>query len=356
MAGEDKDQEDKTEEPTERRIEQAIERGDVPKSMEVATFFALAGGTLAIMITGAVGLGDFVGSLRGMVGNAHQISFSPGGIMDLAEYSAVKILAVVALPFAFALLAGIAQGLLLHRPLWTVEPMMPKLNRISPMAGFKRIFGREAFVQFIKSLLKFTIVAAVMYMVLMPERGKLDALVRLDPIRMIDASWILTLKLLGTVLAVYAFVAVLDVVYQRFSWRQKLKMTREEMKQEFKETEGSPEVKARIRKVRMEILKRRMMANVPKASVILTNPTHYAVALRYESGMNAPICLAKGVDSLALRIREIGGEHDIPIIENPPLARALHATVEIDQEIPEEHYKAVAEVIGYVMRLRRQRL
>ncbi|HRE19606.1 MAG TPA: EscU/YscU/HrcU family type III secretion system export apparatus switch protein, partial [Rhabdaerophilum sp.] len=139
------------------------------------------------------------------------------------------------------------------------------------------------------------------------------------------------------------------------SWRQRLKMTREELKQEFKETEGSPEIKARIRKVRMEILKRRMMAQVPKASVVLTNPTHYAVALRYEAGMNAPTVLAKGVDSLALRIREIATEHEIPIVENPPLARALHARVEIDEEIPEEHYKAVAEVIGYVMRLRRQR-
>jgi flagellar biosynthetic protein FlhB len=356
MAGEEKDQEDKTEDPTERRIEQAIERGDVPKSIEVATLFALAAGTLAIMITGAVGLGDFVGSLRGMVGNAHQVSFDSGGLMNLAEFSALKMLTVLAIPFAFAIIAGIAQGMLLHRPLWTIEPLIPKFNRVSPMAGFKRVFGREAFVQFLKGLLKFAIVSGVMYMVLMPERGRLDALVRLDPIKMIDVSWALTLKLLGAVLAVYAFVAVLDLVYQRFTWRQKLKMTREEMKQEFKETEGSPEIKARIRKVRMEMLKRRMMSNVPKASLIVTNPTHYAIALRYEAGMNAPICLAKGVDSLALRIREIGGEHDIPIIENPPLARALHATVEIDEEIPEEHYKAVAEVIGYVMRLRRQRL
>ncbi len=195
-----------------------------------------------------------------------------------------------------------------------------------------------------------------MYIVLAPEQKRLAQLVQMDPIRMVDVSWALTLKLFGTVLAIYAFVAALDIFYQRFSWRQRLMMTREEMKQEYKETEGSPEIKARIRKLRMELLKQRMMSNVPKASLILTNPTHFAVALRYEVGMNAPICIAKGVDSLALRIREIAGEHDIPIIENPPLARALHATVEIDEEIPEEHYKAVAEVIGYVMRLRRQRL
>lgn len=352
---EDKDQEDKTEDPTDRKIEQAIERGDVPKSMEAATFFALAAGTLALMITGTVGLGDFVGGMRSMLENAHQVPIDKGGLMNVVQFSTMKFFMVVGIPFAFAIVAGITQGLLLHRPLWTVEPMMPKLTRISPLSGFKRVFGKEAFVQFLKSLIKFTIVTVIIFAVLWPERKRLDVIVQLDPAKMMDASWVLTLKLLGGVLMVFAFVAVIDVLYQRYTWRQKLKMTREELKQEFKETEGSPEIKARIRKIRMEMLKRRMIAQVPKASVIITNPTHYAVALRYEAGMNAPILLAKGVDSLALRIREIAGNHEIPIVENVALARALHARVEIDQEIPEEHYKAVAEVIGYVMRLRRPR-
>lgn len=351
---EDSDQEDKTEDPTDRRVEQAIERGDVPKSMEAATFFALGAGTLALMITGTVGLGDFVGGMRAFLANAHQVSVDGGGLMGVAQFSAGKFFVIVGIPFLFALVAGIVSGLVMHRPLWTVEPMMPKFNRVSPMAGFKRIFGKEAFVQFGKSLVKFAIVTVVILAVLWPERARLDTLLRLDPIKMLDVSWVLTLKLLGGVLAVFAFVAVLDVLYQRFSWRQRLKMTREEMKQEFKETEGSPEIKARIRKLRAEMLRQRMMAQVPKASVIITNPTHYAVALRYEAGMNAPVLLAKGVDSLAMRIREVAGEHEIPIVENVALARALHARVEIDQEIPEEHYKAVAEVIGYVMRLRRQ--
>jgi flagellar biosynthesis protein FlhB len=351
----EKDQEDKTEDPTDRRIEQAIERGDVPKSMEAGTFFALAAGTLALMVTGTVGLSDFIASMRGFLLNAYQVPFDAKGISSIIAFSTWKYFAVVAIPFAFALTAGLAQGLIMHRPLWTPEPMAPKLNRISPKAGFKRIFGKESFVQFLKSLLKFTIVTVVMFAVLWPERARLDSLVRLDPGMIMDASWTLTLKLLGGVLMVFAFVAVADILYQRYTWRQRLKMTREELKQEFKETEGSPEIKARIRKLRMEILRRRMMAQVPNASLILTNPTHYAVALRYDPGMNAPVVVAKGVDSLAMRIREIAGEHDIPIVENPPLARALHARVEIDDEIPEEHYKAVAEVIGYVMRLKRGR-
>ncbi|MCA0399664.1 MAG: flagellar biosynthesis protein FlhB [Proteobacteria bacterium] len=351
---EDTDQEDKTEDPTDRRIEQAIERGDVPKSMEAATFFILAAGMLSLVITGSVGTNDFVSGMRAFLGNAHQVSMDQSGLMSLARFSAVSFFSVIAIPFAFAFIAALGSGMIMHRMLWTTEPLMPKMNRISPMAGFKRLFGREAFVQFIKSLLKFAIVSVVMVMVLWPERARLGTLVQLDPAKMMDASLVLSLKLLGSVLAIYAAVAALDIFYQRFSWRQRLKMTREEMKQEFKETEGSPEIKARIRKLRMEILRRRMMSQVPQSSVILTNPTHYSVALRYEAGMNAPVVMAKGVDSLALRIREIAGEHDIPIVENPPLARALYARVDIDQEIPEEHYKAVAEVIGYVMRLRRR--
>ncbi|MCA0366758.1 MAG: flagellar biosynthesis protein FlhB [Proteobacteria bacterium] len=353
---EDADQEDKTEDPTERRIEQAIERGDVPKSAEIGTFFVLAAGTLALMITGTSGTRDFVGGMRAFLENAHQVPMDGRGMMGLMEFSMGRFFAIIAIPFIFALLAGIASGMIMHRPLFTFESLMPKMDRVSPMAGFKRIFGKEALVQFIKSLVKFALVGTLIVAVLWPERYRLDQILRLDPIRMLDISWTLMLKLLGSVLAIFAFVAGLDVLYQRFSWRNRLKMTKEEMKKEYKETEGSPEVKGRLRKMRMEILKRRMMSQVPKSNVVITNPTHYAVALRYEAGMNAPVLMAKGVDNLAARIREIAGEHEIPIVENPPLARALHAQVEVDEEIPEEHYKAVAEVIGYVMRLRRQTL
>jgi flagellar biosynthesis protein FlhB len=350
---EDKDQEDKTEDPTERRIEQAIERGDVPKSIEAASFFALSAGLLALMITGSIGLQGFVAGMRGFLENAHQVSISQSGLLAVASHSTRTMLAVLAVPFVFAIIAGVASGLIMHKPLWTTETMAPKFNRISPLAGFKRIFGKEAFVQFIKSLLKFVIVGGLVLIVLWPERKRLGTIVQLDVTQLLDVTWVLSLKLMGGVLALYAFVAAADILYQRFTWRQKLKMTREELKQEYKETEGSPEIKAKVRKLRAERLRTRMMAAVPKSSVILTNPTHYAVALKYEPGMNAPVLLAKGVDLIALKIREVGAEHDIPIVENPPLARAIHARVEIDEEIPEEHYKAVAEVIGYVMRLRR---
>jgi len=163
----------------------------------------------------------------------------------------------------------------------------------------------------------------------------------------------LTLQLMGAVVAMLALVAIADYFFQYRQWYERQKMSLREMKEEFKQSEGDPHVKSRIRQLRHARMKKRMMAAVPKASVIITNPTHYSVALSYERGMSAPVCVAKGVDRIALKIREVGGEHDIPIVENVPLARALYATVEIDDEIPVEHYHAVAEIIGYVMGLRR---
>jgi flagellar biosynthetic protein FlhB len=161
------------------------------------------------------------------------------------------------------------------------------------------------------------------------------------------------MQMLGTVVAILAVVAAADYLFQYRQWYERQKMSLPEMKEEFRQSEGDPVVKGKLRQLRQSRMRKRMMAAVPKASVVITNPTHFAVALRYERGMNAPICLAKGVDLIARKIREVAQEHDIPVVENPPLARALHGTVEIDQEIPQEHYRAVAEIIGYVMRLRR---
>lgn len=172
---------------------------------------------------------------------------------------------------------------------------------------------------------------------------------------LLPATLALTIKLMASALALFAVIAIGDFGYQRYAWYQRQKMTKQELKDEYKNSEGNPEVKAKLRQIRAQRVRKRMMAAVPKATVIITNPTHFAVALQYEPGMGAPLCLAKGVDAVALKIREVAGQHNVPIIENPPLARALYATVEIDEEIPVEHYKAVAEVIGYILRLKGRR-
>jgi flagellar biosynthetic protein FlhB len=201
-------------------------------------------------------------------------------------------------------------------------------------------------------LFKVIAVGVVMAMVFWPERHRLDAMVLMDPWSIVDLTRSLSLHLLGTVVAMLAVVAIADYLFQYRSWFERQKMSLQEIKEEFKQTEGDPHIKGRLRQLRDARRKKRMMAAVPTASVVITNPTHYAVALKYERGMAAPICVAKGLDAIALRIREVAKKNDIPVVENPPLARALHAVVKIDDEIPVEHYQAVAEVIGYVMRLK----
>jgi flagellar biosynthesis protein FlhB len=189
--------------------------------------------------------------------------------------------------------------------------------------------------------------------ILWPERHRLESMLRYDPAAIFGLVTSLSLHLMGAVVAMLAVVAIADYFFQYRQWYNRQKMSLREMKEEFKQSEGDPQVKGRIRQLRQARMRKRMMTAVPKASVIITNPTHYSVALSYERGMPAPVCVAKGVDNIALKIREIAGKHDIPIVENVPLARALYATVEIDEEIPVEHYHAVAEVIGYVMGLKR---
>jgi flagellar biosynthetic protein FlhB len=292
--------------------------------------------------------------LRGFLMNAHLVPMDAAGLSAVGGHALGALVAAVALPIAFIVFGGVAGGAIQHRPLWTLQPLKPQFSRVSPMSGMKRLFGAEAIIQFLKGLLKIIIVGAVAVTVLWNERDRLEGMARLEPVALMPAVLALSVKLLAGVLAIYAFLALGDAVYQRISWMKRQRMSKRELKEEYKEQEGSPEIKARLRQIRAARVKKRMMKAVPEATVVVTNPTHYAVALKYEKGMAAPICVAKGVDSLALRIRAVATEHGVAVVENPPLARALHATVNIDDEIPVEHYKAVAEVIGYVLRLRRR--
>jgi flagellar biosynthetic protein FlhB len=251
------------------------------------------------------------------------------------------------------MLAALGGNLIQHKFVWSLEVLAPKLSKISPAAGFKRLFSEQALANFAKGLVKLVLIGSVLTALMWPERSRIMALERADLAAVMPLALALALKLLGAVVAIMAVVAMADYLFQYRRWYERQKMSLRELKEEFKQTEGDPAIKGKMRQVRHTKARRRMIAAVPKAAVVITNPTHYAVALQYERGMDAPVCVAKGVDALALKIREVAGEHAIPIVENPPLARALHATVEVDSAIPVEHYKAVAEVIGYVMRLRR---
>ena len=352
MSGED-DGAEKTHDPTQKRLDDAHGRGDVAKSQEVNTWFLIAGATLVLSSFGASIGSDLQRPLRNLIANSWMIRTDGATLLALAQDLGRMVIAAIGIPMLMLMLAAIAGSLIQHRPVFSSEGLKPKFSKLSPLEGAKRVFGKQAWANFLKGLFKVIALGAVMCAVLWPERHRLDAMLHFDPAMILGVTTTLTLKLMGAVVAMLAAVAIADFFFQYRTWFERQKMSLQEMKEEFKQSEGDPHIKGRLRQLRQARMKKRMMAAVPKASVIITNPTHYAVALSYERGMAAPICVAKGVDNIALKIREVAGLHDIPIVENVPLARALYATVKIDDEIPVEHYHAVAQVIGYVMGLKR---
>ena len=352
MAENQPEQHEKTEEPTQKKLEDAHKKANVAKSQEVNTWFIIFAATLVVLMFANSMMSSLAHSLKGFLGGAHAIPMSGEHLVLVSRDLGSSVLGSMLLPIIVLMVAAVLGNLVQHKPVFSWHPAKPKLNKVSPLAGFKRLFSKTSLVNFAKGLVKLGIVSLVMFAIAWPNRDRLDQIISYDPLAILPFVKTMTLKMLGGTLAVLTIVAALDFAYQRHTWWQKQKMTPKELRDEQKQVEGDPLVKAKLRQIRMERGRKRMMANVPKAAVVITNPTHYSIALQYEEGMDAPICLAKGVDNVALKIREIAGEHDIPLVENPPLARALYATVELEDEIPPEHYKAVAEVIGFVMRLR----
>ena len=343
----------KTEDPTQKRLDDAIKRGDVVKSQEVNTWFIIAGATLVLIaFSGGMGRG-LTTTMRGLIANSYDIRMDGPALPRLFETIGGELLATLTVPFLVLALAALGGNLIQHRFVWSAESLAPKLSKISPAAGVKRLFSLQALANLAKGLIKLVVVGTVLTVVMWPEREKMQSLVWTDLAAVLPLAKTMALKLLGTVVAIMAIIAAADYLFQYRQWYERQKMSLQEIKEEFKQTEGDPKIRGKMKQMRQGRMRKRMIASVPKAAVIITNPTHYSIALQYERGMEAPVCVAKGVDALALKIREVAGEHKIPIVENPPLARALHATVDVDQAIPPEHYKAVAEVIGYVMKLRR---
>lgn len=353
MAEGAEDDQERSEDPTQKRLEDAVKRGDVAKSQEVNTWFLLAGGTLALFTFGGFAANRLAGTFAQLFASSHAAGTDGRAIVRLSGLLMIDALIALGPLLAILIAAAIASNLIQHRWVWTGETIKPKASRISPVQGAKRIFSKHALVQFAKGLAKIGLVATVIVMVLAPEIGTIAQLINGEYTMILPVASMLAMRLLLAVVAVMAVVAALDWLWSRHTWYERQRMSVRDIREEFKQTEGDPTIKAKLRQIRQSRMRKRMMSEVPKATVVITNPTHYAVALKYEKGMAAPLCVAKGVDALALRIRDLAEEHRVPVVENPPLARSLHKGVDIGEEIPAEHYKAVAEVIGYVMRLRR---
>jgi flagellar biosynthetic protein FlhB len=347
------DESQKTEDPTQRRLDQAREKGQVAKSQEINHWFIFLGMAVVVTVFATSMARGVVGTLRQFIEHPHAIRIDTLQLREVLTDTLAQIGLALLLPVLVIVMVALAAGLVQNGLLISFESLKPKPEKLSPLKGLKRQFSAKSLAEFVKGVAKITVVSGVIMVLMWPQ---LDLVPNIAGMELTDFAALLrdmVARILIAVLAIMTLIAALDYLFQKHQHRKQLRMTKQELKDEFKQSEGDPMVKSRLRQIRMERARKRMMAAVPEADVVITNPTHYAVALKYDNqSMNAPKLLAKGVDTVAGKIREIAKEHEIPIVENPPLTRALYQSVDLDQEIPPEHYKAVAEVIGYVMRLK----
>ncbi|HEY6335513.1 MAG TPA: flagellar biosynthesis protein FlhB [Alphaproteobacteria bacterium] len=350
----DTEKSQKTEEPTQKRLQDAHERGQVAVSRELNHWLVILAMTVVVLAFAPAMLNDVAHSLVKFIERPESLPVDPIGLDFLLEGALREVAGALLVPILLLVGAALLGSIIQTGVVFSTHAIMPDLSRISAFAGARRLFSLRAISEFGKGLVKIAIVGVVLVILLRPELMRLDLLTEGDILTDLDILRSLALRVMIGTLAVMTVVAGLDILYQRYELRRKLRMSRQEIKDELKQSEGDPMIRARIRQIRMERARRRMIAAVPTADVVVTNPTHYAVALKYERAkMAAPRLVAKGVDSLALKIREVANEHKVPLVENRPLAQALYSGVELDAEIPPEHYRAVAQVIAYVMKLRR---
>lgn len=347
---EEKDKDSKTEQPTEKKLRDAMEKGNIPFSREVPIF----GSALAILVFFIfflpAGAKRLTGSLVDIFEKPEEISLANGqDAIYLFHHIFWEAGAVLLPAFALMMSFGIASSILQNAPTPVIDRVQPKLSRISLSKGLGRIYSLQGMVEFAKSLFKILVVSAIIAVAMVGDFfGALEAMFT-DPAAILSKMMAMSGKIIVIVLIATALIAILDVLWTRFHWHSELRMTRQELKDEFKQSEGDPIVKSRQRSLARDRARQRMIAAVPRATLVITNPTHYAIAMRYvrEEG-GAPVIIAKGQDIIALKIREIAEENNIPIFEEPPLARSMFAQVSVDSVIPTEFYQAVAELIHQI--------
>lgn len=356
---EDEDKSNKTEEPTERKLRKAREQGDVPSSRETGNMMSVLSLFVLTLFLLPQAAPQLTGALGGLLQTAGQIGVGEGrqGLADLGVVLRAlgRSIGLALAPAFFIMIVAAVFGVLIQgETVVSLERIKPKLSKISPWSGLKKMVSADSVVEFAKNVAKVLVVAAIAGWV---ARGAVTGIWQSRGFVPEELPGYLRREVAQVLIGAAVFlvpVSIFDIVWKRAQWIKKQRMSIKEVRDEHKEAEGDPRMKGRRDEIRRKRARQRVAAAVPTASVVLTNPTHYAVALRYQPGIDtAPLCVAKGADLMAAQIRRLAREHDIPMVENRPLARALHATVEVDDQIPVEHWQAVAEIIGYVMDLRR---
>lgn len=353
MSDDDQDDSSKTEDPTPKKLEDARKKGQIALSREVNNWVMLLAGTIVVLAMGPAMMSDLAVLMRTYIEQAHDLPEVPGGFQFVVIEALREVLKIIALPLLFLIAAAFAGPFIQVGPLLAPEIIKMDISKISPSKGFSRLFSMKSIMEFVKGILKLAIVSFVGFLIIKPFFGTMDHMVGLPIPLMMDETMGLVTRLLIGLLVVIFVIAVMDLVYQRYEHMKKMRMTKQELKDEYRQSEGDPHVKAKLRQLRQEKARARMMQAVPTADVVITNPTHYSVALKYNPDENeAPIVVAKGIDELAMRIREVARENDVIILPNPPLARVLFDTVDVDTAVPPDQYKAVAEIISYVFKLK----
>lgn len=340
----------RTEEPTPRKLERAREQGDVARTPDLPSLASLAAAAAVIALAGGGLLRNLAQALIPFLAHPDEISLQGTGPIEVARRATLAASPILLGVLCAAALSGAAGSLLQTGFLFTPGKLKPELSRVSLSAGFRRVFGLDGLAHFVKSLLKVLATGLIGWWVLEPHIAELTGLAALEPTAVLLFAGDILRRLVFATVAFLLAVAGADWLWQRQRFLARMRMTKEEVKEDYRQSEGDPHVKARQKQIRNERARRRMMQAVPTATVVIANPTHYAVALRYEAGETAaPVCVAKGLDSLALKIREVAEAAGVPVIEDPPLARGLYAAVEVDDMIPQAHYQAVAKIIGFVL-------
>lgn len=353
MAEDSPDKESKTEEPSAHKISKAIEQGNIPFSKETVLFGTVSSFAIIFAFIIAPAFEKLITILHRYFEYAGQIDiYAAQNIKYLFTELLTLIFIAIAPIFIVIALGGVGASILQNAPQFILERIRPKAARISPKEGFKRIFSKTGLVEFAKVLIKFFIINLILYLTFFHNTLVFINAFLFDPINIAYFIKQQISRLLLSTLVALGAIATFDIFWTRLKWRQELRMTKQEVKDEYKEMEGNPAVKARMRSLGRARARARMLANVPQSTVVITNPTHFAIALRYKAKQDvAPVVIAKGQDFLALRIREIATAHNIHIIENVELARALYKQVEVNQVIPEDFYHAVAEIIRYINKI-----
>ena len=355
----EEDKSSKTEEPTDKKLRDARKKGDVPQSRETGTAMVVFALLMILIFVLPTASGRLVDALQGPLMGAGLITVGEGGA-GLSDAGAMLrglglAIGMAMLPIAGIMVLAALFGVMIQgETVVAAERIKPKLSKLNPLSGFKRLFSADAFVEFLKNTGKVLVIGFISVWAVRDIARSLSQTQNFVPEHLLEMT-LDSVRWIFLVTTVFLLpIALGDIMWKRFQWKKKQMMSLKEIRDEHKDSEGDPQIRARRAELRRARARQRMAQAIPTASVILTNPTHYAVALKYEQWQDdVPVCVAKGADVMAARIRELAREHDIPMIENRPLARALHAAVEVDERVPVEHWQAVAEIIGYVMDLRR---